>query len=274
LTGLLPTSLREPRFSPEAAEVYRRALEALARADTPFLLGGAVAVNAHTGVWRDTKDLDVFVRGADVGAVLVTLQSAGFEVEVMDPVWLSKAKLDGYFLDIIHRNANGTGPVEDDWWENARPASLLGYDVLVTPAEEALLSKMFVGFRNRWDASDILHIIYATGGNLDWDRIMKKAGDHWLLLMSYLNLYLYAYPSHAHYVPETVWQELIHRLTTEVKESRTERDAPFRGTMLDCVSFQVDVAEWGLGPDARETARGIKGMYAGPGSGTATTEIY
>lgn len=260
LTKLLPTSLRSPRFSPEAESVYREAIRLLDHEGIPFLVGGAVAVNAHTGVWRETKDLDVFAREADVPLLLDIFAQAGFEIETTDPVWLSKAKRGAYFIDVIHRNANGTGDVGDDWFTNAKPVSLFGHTLMATPAEETLLSKMFVGFRDRWDASDILHILFASGGDLDWDRILEKANDHWPLLFSYLNLYLYVYPSHAHYVPRYVWDALLARLHSELDEvNEGPREAPFRGTMLDAVSFQVDVNEWGLGPDAREAARLHKG---------------
>ena len=263
MTKLLPTSLREPRFTAAAAEVYRDALRVLNAEGIPFLVGGAVSMNAHTGVWRETKDLDVFAREPDVPHILNALGAAGYEIEVTDPVWLSKAKRGEYFVDVIHRNANGTGDVSDDWFVNAKPVDLLGEHVLVTPAEESLLSKMFVGFRDRWDASDILHIVFATGGDLDWERILRKAGEHWPLLLSYLNLYLYAYPSHAHYVPEHVWHTLLSKLHEELAEASGPREAPFRGTMLDAVSFQVDTNEWGLGPDARQTARQGKGTHQG-----------
>ncbi len=50
------------------------------------MLGGALALNAYTGIWRDTKDLDVFVTEKTVPRVLDVLEEAGFETEVVDPV--------------------------------------------------------------------------------------------------------------------------------------------------------------------------------------------
>jgi hypothetical protein len=43
------------------------------------MLGGALALNTYTGIWRDTKDLDVFVPERRVARVLDALQRAGFE---------------------------------------------------------------------------------------------------------------------------------------------------------------------------------------------------
>lgn len=53
--------IQEPHFGTEASKVYGEALEALDRSGIRYMLGGALALNAYTGIWRDTKDLDVFV---------------------------------------------------------------------------------------------------------------------------------------------------------------------------------------------------------------------
>src|SRR6185503_15227254 len=49
-----------------AEDFYRRALDALARSGAPFLIGGAYALEHHTGIVRRTKDLDLFVRPQEV----------------------------------------------------------------------------------------------------------------------------------------------------------------------------------------------------------------
>ena len=55
----------------EEREVYRRALQALNAAGVPFVVAGAYAIYEHTGIYRQTKDLDLFVeprRGPAGGA--------------------------------------------------------------------------------------------------------------------------------------------------------------------------------------------------------------
>jgi hypothetical protein len=83
--------IREPDFGTEANEIYGEALDAMERVDIRYMLGGAVALNAYTGIWRDTKDLDLLVLKQDVEWVLETLRAAGFETEIEDPCWLAKA---------------------------------------------------------------------------------------------------------------------------------------------------------------------------------------
>lgn len=239
--------IQPPRFGPKQERIYGEALDALDRANVRYMLGGTVALNAHTGIWRETKDIDLFVPLKEVRSVLGAFERAAFVTEVTDPHWLAKAWKGDTFVDVIFANQNGTAHVEESWFENAKEAEILGRRVLVIPAEEMLLSKIFVASRNRWDMSDVLHLIFATRGDLDWERILAKVGDHWLLLLAYLLIYCYVYPSHARYVPGFVLETLFDRYGKEA-EADDQEPLRFRGTMLDHESFAVDIEEWGL-PD-------------------------
>jgi hypothetical protein len=242
--------IREPHFGTEESEVYGEALDALDRAGIRYMLGGALALNAHTGIWRNTKDLDLFVPGEDVPRVLETLEEAGFRTEIEDPLWIAKAWRGVLFADVIHATHNGTGSVEESWFAYAKEISILGRRALVVPAEEMILSKIFVIAKDRCDVDDVLHLIFAKHGNVDWDRILAKIGDHWELLFAHLHLYRYVYPSHAHYLPRRVLKVLGERY----EKVAATQDLRFRGTMLDEACFAVDVEEWGL-PDERESIR-------------------
>jgi Uncharacterised nucleotidyltransferase len=242
--------IREPDFGPEASEVYGEALDALDRAGIRYMLGGALALNTYTGIWRDTKDLDVFVPEKTVPQVLDALEEAGFETEVADPVWLAKAHKGDLFADVIHASHNSTGPVDDSWFENAREIAILDRQALVIPAEELILSKIFVVAKDRCDVDDVLHVIFATRGELDWNRMLDNIGEHWELLLAYLHLYRYVYPSHTHYLPGRVLKRLHKRYERET----SPEEIRFRGTMLDENTFSVDVEEWGL-PDERAATK-------------------
>lgn len=239
--------LQEPNFGPEEGRIYGEALDALDRADLSYMLGGALALNTYTGVWRDTKDLDVFVPERRVARVLDALQRAGFETEIAEPHWLAKAQKEEIFVDVIHANDSGAVAVEESWFANAQEIEVLGRRVRVIPAEEMLLSKIFVASRDRWDMSDVLHLIFARRGELDWERILAGVGEHWELLLAYLHLYRYVYPSHTSYLPRWVLDLLQKRYESEI-EVPPQGLLRFRGTLLDDVSFGVDVAAWGL-PD-------------------------
>lgn len=248
--------LEEPSFDEASARFYRAGMEALEGERIPFLLGGAAALHHHTGIWRDTKDLDLYVKGEDLEEALAALEAMGSRVMVVDSVWISKAHApdSGAYLDLLHANSNGIFEVDDEWFERAVPGRILGHPVRVAGAEDTLLSKLFVGSRDRWDGADVLHLIYTGRARLDWEGMLTRLGSHWELLLAYLVLYRYVYPAHAHHVPAHVWRLLTDRWEGLLKEDRHPDEAPFRGRLLDPISFEVDVLGWGL-PDARAPSR-------------------
>src|SRR6478609_9023056 len=68
----------------EEREVYRRALKALNDAAVPFVVAGAYAIYEHTGIYRQTKDLDVFVEPSQVIRAAKALHEAGFVMRLED----------------------------------------------------------------------------------------------------------------------------------------------------------------------------------------------
>ena len=69
-------------IDPSTAAFYRDVLEALAAAGAPFLVGGAYALAACTGVQRGTKDLDLFIRRVDYPGISEVLRRAGHTTEL------------------------------------------------------------------------------------------------------------------------------------------------------------------------------------------------
>jgi hypothetical protein len=67
----------------------------------PFAIGGAFALNHYTGIWRDTKDMDVFILPDDVDRILELGREAGFNTWMQDRHWLAKGRKDGYLVDFI-----------------------------------------------------------------------------------------------------------------------------------------------------------------------------
>ena len=55
-----------------------RAIQVLEEAGVPFLVGGAYAYAHYTGVYRDTKDLDLFLRPVDTGRAMSILDADGW----------------------------------------------------------------------------------------------------------------------------------------------------------------------------------------------------
>jgi hypothetical protein len=241
----LPVSTSiEPEFDLVQETLYREVLMLLNRRKIPYAVSGAFALQQHTGIWRVTKDLDLFLTAEAAGAALSALRSEGFRCEICDPVWLAKAHREDFFVDLITGMSNAAVSVEDSWISRARPAVVVGVTTRVLAPEEVIASKLFVTRRERFDGADISHIIYGAQGDLQWDRISSLIGEHWQMLYWALVLYGYIYPAHTHYVPNSVWKDLTSRFSTEVINPKL--DARFRGSLVDDKMFAIDIHEWGM----------------------------
>ncbi|PYY09216.1 MAG: nucleotidyl transferase [Acidobacteria bacterium] len=240
------TSSLEPEFTKSQAALYREVLLLFNQHQIPYAVSGAFALQQHTGIWRTTKDLDLFLTSETVSVALRLLRKQGYHCEILDPVWLAKAHRDDFFVDMITGMSNAAITVTDSWVARARPAVVVGVETRVLAPEELVASKVFVTRRERFDGADIVHVVYGTQGELDWERIFALVGEHWEMLLYALVLFRYVYPAQTHYVPDRVWHELIARLRKEIKQPKPS--ARFRGSLIDDKMFAIDVNEWGL-PD-------------------------
>jgi len=238
-TSSLPSDVSE-----EQAGLFRDVLRALERDRVPYAVSGAFALRQHTGICRQTKDLDLFGTAANSGAALYCLRQSGMECEITDPVWLAKAWRGEYFVDLITGMSNGVIVVEDSWIERAQPAVVYGVTTRVLAPEELVASKIFVARRERFDGADIAHVIYGTYGMFDWKREMELVGEQWEMLLWSLVLFRYVYPAQSHYVPGEIWCELLRRFEHELQ--RPNPQARFRGSLVDDNMFAIDVNEWEL----------------------------
>ena len=203
-----PTSAIPPGLPKRQGDLFRDVLMLFEAGNWPYAVAGAFALREHTGVSRFTKDLDLFLSPESASQALAFLREKGLKCEICDPVWLAKAHRDGYFVDLITGMSNGVMSVDPSWIERARPANVVGVQSRVLAPEELLASKLFVVRRERFDGADIAHILFATQGKLDWDRILELVGEHWELLLWALVLFRYVYPAHSNYVPQFLWQDL------------------------------------------------------------------
>lgn len=228
----------------EQYSLFHSVLSLFEQGHISYAVAGAFALQAHTGIFRDTKDLDVFLSATNAQAAIGYLGGRGFVCEVCDPVWLYKVHRGSFFVDLITGMSNAAIVVEDSWIRHARTAMIADVPTRVLAAEELLVSKLFITRRERFDGSDIAHIIYGTKGKLDWQRVLSLAGEHWEMLLWALILFRYAYPAQTHYVPNSIWRELTGRFQNVL--SHPTPDATFRGSLIDDKMFAIDVKEWGL----------------------------
>jgi hypothetical protein len=238
----------------ETEAFYRRALDTLARAGVPFLLGGAFALEHYTGITRNTHDIDAFVREEDARPALDALASAGYETELLYPHWLGKARAGADELDVIYSSGSGVARVDDLWFANAVDGEALGRAVKLIPAEEMIWSKSFVQERERFDGADIMHLLRARAERIDWGRLLARFGPYWRVLLAHLVTFGFVYPDERRKVPDRVMHALLRRLEPELA-SDAGVGRVCQGTLLSREQYLVDVLEWGY-EDARRLEPG------------------
>jgi hypothetical protein len=237
----------------DAVAFYTNALQTLAAAGVPVLVGGAYAFYRYAEIARLTKDFDIFIRPADVARCLRVLRQKGYRTETVFPHWLSKAWSGEAFMDIIHSSGNGIVQVDDDWFAHAVEAEVLGLRVKLTPVEEMIWSKAFVMERERCDAADIAHLIRHCSAVIDWPRLVRRFGPRWRVLLAHLALFGFIYPGERDRVPAAVLADLAGRLVNDPVNQEDERVC--NGTLLSRSQYLVDVERWGY-EDGRQFPRG------------------
>ena len=100
------SSSQPPQFAPEQEHLFREVLRVLNERRIPYVVSGAFALHEHTGIWRDTKDLDIFLPADEVGRAMEVLNDHGFKTEICDPIWLCKARQGEFFVDLISGMSN------------------------------------------------------------------------------------------------------------------------------------------------------------------------
>jgi hypothetical protein len=235
-------------------DVYRRALEAVNAAGVPYVVAGAYAIYEHTGIYRKTKDLDLFFEPSAVVEAARALHAAGFVTRLEDEHWLAKATHGEYFVDLIYGMGNGLALIDEGWVKHSRAGILAAVPVRIAPPEELVWHRLFISERHRHDVSDILHLILCLGDTFDWERLVTRVGPHWPLLLAQVMMFAYVYPGYRSNIPEWVYDQLLERARSELRHDTDEVDFT-RGPFISRFSFTIDVREWGFGDPRAETVR-------------------
>lgn len=230
---------------PEAErEAYRLALDTLNRAGVRYVVSGLYALYEYTGIYRQTKDLDLFVEPAHVVGAARVLNAAGFSTYLEQAHWIAKAMWGDIQVDLIFGTGNGLSFIDAEWFEHSRAGILAGTQVRVAPPEDLLWHRLFVSERHRSDVSDILHLILCRGDELDWDRLMRRVDPHWRLLLAQVHLYDFVYPGHRTRIPQSVRRALYATAESEIDDVGDPQVC--QGTLISRFSYNIDVNEWGF----------------------------
>ena len=240
-------------LSAELRQAYADALRSLHSAAVPFAVGGAFAVYHYTGIWRETPDLDLFVLPDDADRALAILQAAGFRGRFEDRGWLAHASRGPAAVDLIFGHGNYIARFDDGVLARVQMGIVVGLAAPVVAVEELIWSKAYVAARDRFDGSDIAHLILKQGTRIDWDHLIWRFGDHWDILFAHLLLFRYSYPHDRKLVPIDVLDRL-----TAFERRRRASPPPLtnlcRGPLLDRHAYALDIERGAIDARARLAA--------------------
>lgn len=232
-------------LNPEAEGFYAEAIRQLASSGVPFLLAGTYAVSAYTGISRQTKDIDVFCKPGDYPQILSYFKRLGYRIAIEDDRWLAKVFKGRVFLDVIFASSNGAIPIDERWFEHARQSTIFGTAVNVIGPTELVWSKCFIQARDRYDGSDVVHIILRASDQIDWSRLLHYMDAHWEVLLIHLLNFQWIYPSERSKLPEWLMDELLRRLAARRLEPPHQTKL-CRGRLMSSEDYEIDVKRWGF----------------------------
>jgi hypothetical protein len=234
----------------EERAVYQQALRKLNHVGLPYVVSGLYAMYEYTGIYRKTKDLDLFVEPGNVLPAAGALKEEGFHVRLEDAHWLAKAFKNEKQIDLIYGMGNGLALIDAAWYRYSRAGILAATQVRVAPPEELLWHRLYVSERHRHDMADVLHLILCRGDELNWDRLLKRLHHDFRLLLAHIHLFDFVYPGHRRRIPAEVREQL------RAKAAEWDKDVGdpdvCQGTLISRFSFSIDVNEWGFRDPRKE----------------------
>jgi hypothetical protein len=211
----------------EQWKTYVEAIRALNKANAQYVLGGAFGLAAYTGRWRNTKDLDFFILPEEKDCVIDALTKAGFDdyhsKHEYDRSWIYRATKDEMIVDAIWQTPNHRSSVDGEWLKRGRKVRLREHTLLAIPAEELLAIKLFVIQRDRCDWPDLINLLHAVCGELDWDHVLARLGDEEPLLGGILQVFNWVSPERARQIPQRI-RERFHLKEATVDELGMPRE--------------------------------------------------
>lgn len=243
-----------PSDSQNSDEFYKAAVLILQEKEIPFLVGGAYALRKYTGVVRDTKDFDVFIRREDLERTLGTFKAAGYHAGMTYSHWLAKIHYGEAFIDLIFRAGNGLCEVTDEWFVNSETVTLMGLEVPLVRPEDMISQKAYIQERERFDGADIAHLLRFRSDSMDWDYLISRFGPDWRVLLSHLVMFGFIYPSERNIIPSKVMDELLGRLNRDLLQPVPKNGNICQGTLISRAQYLPDIERWGY-RDARLEGR-------------------
>jgi len=185
-------------IAPLDIAVYLAVIEEAQTREIRFAVGGSLAMAAHCGLLRNSKDLDLYVLPEDAPDMIRVLTDLGFEDYYgrapYDRGWIYRAFRDDLIVDVIWAMANRRAEVDRGWLDRAQEIEASGKRFYLLSVEEMIWSKLYVFQRDRCDWPDILNLVDRARCRLDWDYLATRLSDDLPLLKGILQVYHWLRP--------------------------------------------------------------------------------
>ena len=185
-------------------QVYTAVIDAATAAGIPFAIGGAFGLAVYTAVWRDTKDLDLYVLPRHRESMIGLVQRLGltdyFAQLPYDRRWIYRATTDGVIVDLIWAMANHRTQI-DKLWMSGPEVQIRGRTVRAVPPEAILWDKLYILQRDRCDWPDAMNLLYTQAVNLDWTEVLDRLQGDAPLLAGALSVFRWLSPGVAAQLP-------------------------------------------------------------------------
>ena len=134
--------------------------------------------------------------------------------------------------------------MDDTWFQHAVHAEFVGEPVRYIAAEELIWCKLYVRNRERYDGSDINHLILKSSAQLNWKRLLSRIDPHWHLLLMQILQFQFVYPSeYREIIPVWLFRELMQR-AQEQYDLPSPYEKVCRGPIIDNTQYEVDIKDW------------------------------
>jgi hypothetical protein len=182
-----------------------RSIEALRSAKVSFMLGGGFALASYIGRWRDTKDIDFYIKPEARDQAIAALSDAGFadyyRKQPYDRKWIYRSFKSGVIVDLIWSMANQRAQVDELWFARVGSLTVRGQSLRIIPIEEFLWCKLYVLQKDRCDWTDLFNLVHARGQELDWKHVLWRLQEDEPLLKAMLTVYGWLCPEQASSLP-------------------------------------------------------------------------
>jgi len=223
------------RLPEEEWQVYHRVMQEARSLGVTFAFGGAFATAVYTGELRNTKDFDFYVLPSERETMMEATRRAGladhFERLHYDRSWIYRASEGDVLVDVIWAMANQRTEVDASWLSRGPRVEIRGERLCAIPIEELIWSKLYVLQRDRTDWGDVLNLIAAQAGAIDWKHLLNRLGPDTPLLAAALAIFAWLTPSRAQAIPVTVWEQLGLEAPQPATEDRADTRA--RAALID-----------------------------------------